>query len=268
MDFQLALAADDRVHRTGDGLAFKEGALQASFVAADAGADVLGTALHRFSGPFGIGLQGRPSTTKSPLPLWMMSSAYSGSVMEPEAMMGHVDAADAALFQFLGQIDRIFNAEAVRFIVGAAEADGNGVVRSDLSTYILEDLEVNAGAVFQRAAVHVGTMVGGGGEEVGQQISVGAVELHQLEACLFGAQRRVAEAFDDFVNLEDGQLLGNGPQSVIGIQFGPGDGRGRARIPCRPYCSCRRTEALCRRVFSAPDCRFWPVQTGWETDLT
>lgn len=96
----------------------------------------------------------------------MMSSAYSGSVMEPEAMMGHVDAADAALFQFLGQIDRIFNAEAVRFIVGAAEADGNGVVRSDLSTYILEDLEVNAGAVFQRAAVHVGTMVGGGGEEL------------------------------------------------------------------------------------------------------
>ena len=97
MDFQLALTADDRVHRTGDGLVFKEGALQASFVAADAGADVLGTALHRFSGPFGIGLQGRPSTTKSPLPLWMMSSAYSGSVMEPEAMMGHVDAADAAL---------------------------------------------------------------------------------------------------------------------------------------------------------------------------
>ena len=71
----------------------------------------------------------------------------------------------------------------------------------------VEHLEREPQPVLQRAAVLVGALVRQRGEERGEQVAVGAVQLEQVEA---GLARRAAAAatksVDDLVQLGPGQL--------------------------------------------------------------
>ena len=128
----------------------------------------------------------------------------------------------------LGQGDGILDGEAVRLIVGAAQADGHREVRAHLLPHVPHDLDVDPHPVLQAAAVEVGAVVGGGGEEVCQQVSVGAVDLHQFKARHLGPEGRVAEGVDDVLDLLDGQHMGHRLDAVLIPQLGPGNGGGRA----------------------------------------
>ena len=75
---------------------------------------------------------------------------------------GDVECIDALVFQHFSQRYCLLNREAVRFIVCAAQADGNRKVRADLFAHIAGYLHVDAHAVFKRAAVEVGAVVRGG----------------------------------------------------------------------------------------------------------
>ena len=57
------------------------------------------------------------------------------------------------------------------------------------------------------------------------EIAVGRVDLHHFKAGGFGAPGRLAEGFDDVVDLVDGQRLGNGDLTVAFVHQRPGIGR-------------------------------------------
>ena len=62
-------------------------------------------------------------------------------------------------------------------------------------------LEQCSGTTGDVAAPPVGAVVRGGGEELGQQVAVGGVDLHAVEAGVAAPQRRFGEPVDDSVDL-------------------------------------------------------------------
>ena len=115
--------------------------------------------------------------------------------------------------------------------------------------------------VFQAAAVKVGAVVGVGGEEVGKQVAVGPVDLHQLKAGLLGPQGGITKGVDNVLDLLDGEDMGNRLDPVLVPQLGPGQGGGGAdglgaRNFWRPQCSIWMpgTEPI-SRMFSASQAR-------------
>ena len=260
MDFQLTLTADDGVEGAGDCFVVKEGALQAAFIAADAGTNVFRTALFCLFGPFGIcpqrtaqhdevafaagedvfcvfrqrdGAGGHDGDRQFFLQCFCCPyivadfNGHGADLMNHGVVVaaGDVDGVNTACFQTLGQINGIFNAESVGLVVGAAQTNGDGEVGADLFADILNDLKIDAAAVFQSAAVHISAVVRGGGEEIGEQITVGTVDLHQFKTGDLGTQCGIAEAFYDFVNFGNGQFLRHSLQTMLCIELGPRNGR-------------------------------------------
>ena len=134
---------------------------------------------------------------------------------------GNVNCIEPPFFEFFCEPNRIFNRETVRFIVGTAQTDCYREVRTDFLADVLKNLEIDAGAVFKAATVHIGSVVGCGGEEVGEKVAVGSVDLYEFKACGFGAESCVAEAFYDLFDFRNGQLLRNRLVAVVLIKGRP-----------------------------------------------
>ena len=88
-----------------------------------------------------------------------------------------------------------------------------------------DDLERETDAVFEAAAVLVGTVVGERGEELVEQIAVGGVDLDEVEAGGGGAMGGGDEVGDDLV--EAGAVEGGGKA----VGFVEGDGGGCEGLP-------------------------------------
>ena len=136
----------------------------------------------------------------------------------------NMERVDAFLFQRLGQLDGVLNREAVRLVIRAAQADGDGHVRADLLAHVAGDFQVDAHAVFQAAAVQIGAVVGMGGEEVGQQVAVRAMNFDDFKAGGFGAAGGVAKGMYDILDFLDGQHMRHGLHAILIPQLGPGQG--------------------------------------------
>jgi hypothetical protein len=85
---------------------------------------------------------------------------------------------------------------------------GDRAVVTDSVTYLLECLEPEAPPVLERPAVVVGALVEVRGEELGQQVPVGAVDIDDVEADVAGPPRRLDPLPLDPRNVSRVHLLG------------------------------------------------------------
>src|SRR4051794_5712922 len=74
-------------------------------------------------------------------------------------------------------------------------------IRADFRAGCAHGLKEEAGAVFERAAVLIGAVVGGGGEELGEEVAVRAVDFDTVETGFADAPRGVREGADCLANL-------------------------------------------------------------------
>ena len=131
--------------------------------------------------------------------------------MREEAAGRHVDRIDAGLDQPLAHLHGVLEGVARR---PPPEERHRIVVidRADLHLQVevvadarrgsrLNDLEDEARAVLERAAVVVLPVVDGRAQELRDQVAVGAVQLDAVEAGLAGAPRAVGEVLHDLVDL-------------------------------------------------------------------
>ena len=109
----------------------------------------------------------------------------------------------AAFIELLGHVE----GHRLGLVVGQAEdlderrhADADTIGAHDLD-HGIDDFQRQAGAVFDRTAVGVGALVGTRGHELLQQIGVGRVHFHHVEAGALGALRGLAVFLDDLGNL-------------------------------------------------------------------
>ena len=110
----------------------------------------------------------------------------------------------------------------------------------------------NPGAVLQVAAVAVFSQVGGGGEELSDQIAVSAVELHSVEPALLAPAGRGGERSHQLVDHGLGQLLGNHPHHRAGDgAMEPGAvGSSGATAARWPPLRAKAAGTLCRRRYA------------------
>ena len=74
----------------------------------------------------------------------------------------------------------------------------------------VDDLDEQAGAVEEAAAVFVGALVGERRKELMEEIAVGGVDLNQVEACLQSSARGQAKGVDGGVDAGLIERLGHG----------------------------------------------------------
>ncbi|MNV40756.1 hypothetical protein D3C71_1323720 [compost metagenome] len=97
---------------------------------------------------------------------------------------------------------------------GEADADPGGIAHGldQRARHFVQE----ADAVFQRAAVFIGARVGVGVQELVDQVAVGGVQFHPVEAGDDGIARRLAVFLDDRADLVDGQFAGGGGLHAVG----------------------------------------------------
>ncbi len=168
-------------------------------------------------------MKGTPKATASASPLARMALALSrgellvGDVGSAEGFLqGYADAVvglrfagadegDAALAQLTGDMAEGFQAVGIAHVVGVGTrrqvyADALGAPYGDRR---VGDFQQQARAVLDGAAVAVGALVGAVLEELVEQVAVGAVDLHAVEAGGLGPLGALAVGLDDV-----GDLLG------------------------------------------------------------
>ena len=124
----------------------------------------------------------------------------------------NVEQIDAETGEELGELDGLREIPAglagVLHPLGGGDAEEEGHGLGDDGADGLGDLDENAGAVLEGAAVVVGALVGDGGKELGDEVAVSAVDLNHVEAGLDGTDGRGLPRLDELLDLSDGHLLG------------------------------------------------------------
>jgi len=143
---------------------------------------------------------------------------------------GDVDGGRAGLFHGHGDGHAVLRMDIVlgdadlveKFIGG--DAQGDGVILAAGLMDALHDLGGEPAAVFKAAAVLVGAVVGIGGEELADEIAVGGMELHAVEAGLLRADGGIDEVLHKALDLGSlkgaGGLLGKVAHPVGGADHG------------------------------------------------
>jgi len=109
--------------------------------------------------------------------------------------------------------------------VGSGDADEDWQMDGPLGTDGVDNFEEEADAVFEAAAVVVGSLIGEGREEFVEQVAVSGVDFDEVEACGEGADGSEAECLDG--GGEAGLIEGLGD----GVTGRKGDGRGGNGLP-------------------------------------
>ena len=125
---------------------------------------------------------------------------------------GDIEQINAEVGEELGELDGLGQVPrglaGVLHPLGRGDADEQGHGLGDNGADGLGDLDQNAGAVLERAAVVVGALVGDGAQKLGNQVAVCAVDLDHVEAGLDGADGGGLPGLDELLDLGDGHLLG------------------------------------------------------------
>ncbi|MBF8288716.1 MAG: hypothetical protein HW381_1824 [Candidatus Rokubacteria bacterium] len=142
---------------------------------------------------------------------------------------GDVEEVDTGPLEARHDLAHVVDREAARHVLVRAEAIEHRHLRADGLPDGGDDLEGEAQAPLEVAAVLVGAAVRVGGEELADQVAVGAVHLHHVEARGRRAARRFREPSDDRLDLLHGKL----PGGVPGGEHGARDRRRRDGLPPR-----------------------------------
>ncbi len=135
-----------------------------------------------------------------------------GHVRQPHPVLerhdragGDVDVRQVVVDQGDGRGDVVDRQAALGGLV-AGDPQADRVVVPALFADLLDDVAQETGSVLQRAAVLVGTPVGGRGQELLDQVVVGGVDLGAVEAGVLDPSGRAAEELGDASDLVGGQL--------------------------------------------------------------
>jgi len=137
-----------------------------------------------------------------------------------------IDEVDAVIAEMMSELDGFVGIPAAFRPIGSGDADKEGQVGRPLGANGVNDLQEHADAVFEAAAVVVGSLIGEGGEEFVEQVAVGGVDFDKVESSGEGTEGGQAKGLD-----------GGGDAGVVegpgdGVAGGKGDGRGSDRLPC------------------------------------
>ncbi len=262
-DLELGFAAEGHVDGALDRVGDMVPTRQAAVIAADARPDVLGTPFFGLERPLRVGPERPAQPDEVALALHQDTFGQFGQVdgarrdhRDAHGLLGrlgaphvvrkrhahgadfvdggvvdaarHVDGGHAPGFEALAEFDGLVDTVAVRLVVGAGKAADHREVVAHLGLDLLDDLHEQADAVLERPAVLVGALVGVGRQEVGDQVAVTGVDLHQVEAGLLGAPGCLAERFDDVPDLVDGH--GDGDRTAHCRDLRPGHVRRGLRL--------------------------------------
>ena len=104
--------------------------------------------------------------------------------------------------------------------VAAADAQGDGIVGADCRAHAFKSLNHETAAVFERAAILVGTVVGQRREELTVQVAGVGFDLDAVKAGLLCDDCGLCLPINKFLDLLDGKLLGH-----FKVGESAGDGR-------------------------------------------
>ena len=143
---------------------------------------------------------------------------------------GQLDIVKAVLLEQLAQVPAVLGREAAVLELDAVELDADGKGLGDAFPDGVVDFDNDARAVPQGASVVVRPLVGCRGEELGQEVAVGAVQLNTVKARLVREFRHVGEVVDDPVNVglfhRPGLAVGEAYRHALELYIAGGDGVG------------------------------------------
>ncbi len=239
LDLQDRLVAGTRVDQAGGDLA-AEGVVQAGLVAADAGVDLIGPAGGGLVDEVGVGQQRarhrhhvRLTRGQDLLAHFRRVDAVGGDQRQLDLALelfgdpgeggtrhaggdgrdagfvpadAGVDDGRAGGLDGLGQLDHFFKRRATIDQVQHGQAVDDDEVGAHGFAHLAHDLDREAHAVGVGAAVLVGALVGARGDELVDQVALGAHDLDTVVACDLGHLGAVGEVVDGALDLFGGQL--------------------------------------------------------------
>jgi len=120
---------------------------------------------------------------------------------------------DTGLIGPLGDLNSLLNGSRgdieVLDTVRGGQAQEHGLFGREVCANGLDDLEQQTGTVLERATIVISALVGDGGQELVDQVTVGAVDLDSVHASLVGADSTVSKSLDNLGDLFDGQFAGD-----------------------------------------------------------
>ena len=125
-------------------------------------------------------------------------------VAEGKLLVGtarQLDKVELVLLKNLADLLGLLGVEALVLELNRVQLDADDEVAGNTLANGVGDLNNDAGAVLDRSAVLVGTLVGGGGKELGDQVAVGSVELDTVVASLLKVFCGVGKALNDIGNV-------------------------------------------------------------------
>ncbi|OPZ74769.1 MAG: hypothetical protein BWY80_00452 [Firmicutes bacterium ADurb.Bin456] len=123
---------------------------------------------------------------------------------------GDAQQINAFFFQLDGNGLGFLNGAPPGHVFVAGDTEIHQEIRPAFFPDIRHYFKRKAQTVGQSPAVGITALVGVLGHELGDQVAVGAMDLHPVKAGFLGPQRGIAELGYDFFDFRDGQFPGDG----------------------------------------------------------
>ena len=143
------------------------------------------------NGSFGADARGKGS---------LETGTDGDSCVRSQAARGDVDEVDAVSAKMASESDGLIGGPAAFNPVGGRDADKEGEVGRPCGSDGIDDLQEEACAAFEAAAVSIGALIGERREELMQQIAVSGMDLNEVEASGEGPLCRLREGRDHGVD--------------------------------------------------------------------
>lgn len=191
-------------------------------------------------------------------------------VQEAEVLVraaGDLDEVEGGVLEDLAELLGLLGLEVLVLELGRVELDAHDEVGAGPGADGLGDLGDDAGAVLNGAAVAVGTLVGVGGKELGEQVAVGGVHLDAVTAGLLHVLGGVSEALDDAVDVllsgRTGLGEGHAHDLLLELHIGGRDRVGLNGVPGKKFSNCS-TNASMNDNIDLPDLSAGVADLGQE----
>jgi len=126
---------------------------------------------------------------------------------------------DALSFEATTKLDRLFDSNAVLFIVDHGKPDAQRGLTRNFATNVLYDSDKQLDTVFERPAIFIATFVGERRQEICNEVTVTCMNLDQVEACLHSAHCGICEVDHHLIDFGDGH--GHRLYAILSLDFAP-----------------------------------------------